>query len=190
MRVLFMSLAEASAVASLAAGQHKPGDTPVEYKAKVNVDITLGDVAATLIVHVASYTVDLDRATLLSALRSNGYQAFLPAFRKVPIVGYVQIKDQKWNLRWAQQQPREQRQLVTAATDDPIYFVGGGSANAKPRAGYEMAVIRLDLDASGRGTGTFAPAARVKPTNDATSVEVVDYAGEPLKLTSVTRSFP
>jgi hypothetical protein len=191
MRILSASVfLFATAVAALAAGQHKPGDVPVDFTAKVNIDGSVGTAATSLTVHIASYTDDRDRTALLAALRRNGYQAFLPAFRKVPIVGYVQIRDKKWNLRWAQQQPLGQGQLITAATDEPIYFIGGGNVDAKPRAGFELAVIRLELGAAGSGTGTFAPAARVKPNKDVTSVEVRDYAGEPVKITSVTRSFP
>jgi hypothetical protein len=190
MRMLFASLFVAAAVATLSAGQQKPAGTPVDYTANINVAGAIGSVSTTLRIHIASYTDDRDRTTLLDALRRNGYQAFLPAFRKVPVVGYVQINDQKWDLRWAQQQPSGQRQVVTAATDQPIYFVGGGSVDAKSRAGFEMAVIRLDVDAKGSGTGTLAPAARVRPTNDATSVEVVDYAGEPVKISAVTRTAP
>ena len=100
-----------------------------------------------------------------------------------------EVNEQKWNLRWAQQQPRELGLVITAATDQPIDFVGGGNVDAKPRAGYEMAVIRFEVDTIGMGTGTMAAAARIKPTADATSVEVDDYATTPLKITSVRRIF-
>jgi hypothetical protein len=177
------------ALLPLTAGQHKPGDVPVDFSANAEVVGPIGTLATTVKIHIDSYTTDRDRTALLAALRTNGYQTFLPAFRRAPVVGYVQIKEQKWSLRWAQQQQHDLGQTVTAATDEPIYFIGGGSADAKPRTGYEMAVIRLELDTIGMGTGTMAAAARVKPNADATGVQVDDYADEPLKLTSVTRIF-
>jgi hypothetical protein len=178
-----------TALAPLAAGQHKPSDVPVSFSANVEAVGALGAIATSVKIHIDSYTTERDRKVLLTALRTNGYQTFLPAFRRAPIVGYVQIKEQKWNLRWAQQEETERGQTVTAATDQPIYFIGGGNPDAKPRTGYEMAVIRLDVDTLGMGTGTMAAAARVKPNADATWVTVDDYSSEPMKLTSVTRIF-
>jgi len=80
-------------------------------------------------------------------------------------------------------------QTVTVATDQPIFFVGGGSANEKPRAGYELAVIRLEVDGIGMGKGTMAAAARVKPAGDGQGVVVDDYADKPLPITMVSRIF-
>lgn len=182
------ALAMITLAPSLAA-QHKPGDVPVDFSASAQGVGALGAVATTLKIHVDRYTADRDRTSLVAALKRDGYQAFLPAFRKVPVIGYVQIKDQKWNLRWASQQTRDVGQTVMVATDQPMFFLGGGGVNPKPRAGYELAVIRLELDTIGMGSGTLAAAARVKPNADATGVEIDDYAEEPLKLTSVTRVF-
>ena len=66
-------------------------------------------------------------------------------------------------------------------TDHPIFFIGAGAPDAKPRTGYEVAVIELDIDAAGNGTGTMAAAARVRPAPDG-GVTVDDYAAEPVKL--------
>lgn len=190
MRTLSVSiLGIAVAAMTVTAGQRKPTDVPVDYSANVQMVGTLGAAGAVMRIHIDSYTTERNRTTLLSALRTNGYQAFLPAFRKLPPVGYVQINKQKWELRWAQQQPRELGYIITAATDQPIYFVGGGNVESKPRAGYEMAVIRLEVDTIGLGTGTMAAAARIKPNADATGVEVDDYSSVPIKLTTVTRVF-
>jgi hypothetical protein len=187
MRLLSTWLLVIAAITPSIAQTGQTTSLPVEYRATATASAAIGDIQTTLTIHIASYTTEFDRGRLMTALRTNGYQSFLPVFRRTPVVGYVAIKDQKWELRWAQQQPRDAGQLVTVATDKPIYFLGGGNVDAKPRAGYEMAVIRLELNGSGTGTGSFAAAARVKPTNDATSVEVDDYAGGLLKITSVER---
>ena len=172
-----------------AAAQHKPSDTPVEFSATVQATGPLGSVATTVQIHIMQYTEERDRKALLAALVKNGYQAFLPALRAVPTVGYVQIKEQKWNLKWAHQQPQDGGQAVTVATDQPIFFVGGGSPNQKPRAGYEMAIIRLEVDSIGMGKGTMAAAAKVKPAGDGQGVVVDDYADQPLPITMVSRIF-
>ena len=74
-------------------------------------------------------------------------------------------------------------------TDKAVFFVGGGRANAKPRTGYESALIQLVVDAAGAGSGTMAAAARVKPGGE-TGVRIDNYAEEPLALTKVTRKTP
>ena len=38
-------------------------------------------------------------------------------------------------------------------TDQPIHFVGGGAVDAKPRAGDEVAVIQMQMDDVGLGSG-------------------------------------
>ena len=169
-----------------AAAQHKPSDTPVEFSATVQATGPLGSVATTVQIHILKYTEERDRKALLAALVKNGYQAFLPALRAVPTVGYVQIKEQKWNLKWAHQQQTESGQSVTVATDQPIFFVGGGNPDAKPRQGFEVAVIEFQIDNAGLGTGTMTAAARVKPGGD-DGVLIEDYAAKPIKLVTVTR---
>ena len=59
-------------------------------------------------------------------------------------------------------------------------------ANAPPRAGFEVAVLQLQVDATGRGKGTMAGAARVRPDGEG-GVVLDDYADEPIALTNVTR---
>lgn len=190
MRLLKSTIAASAIVVALAprvAGQ-KPDAVPVDFVASAVAQTTLATATTTLKVHIDAYTSDRDRNILLSALRTNGYQNFLPAFRRTPIVGDVQIKDQKWDLRWASQTVSGSTQTITAATDRPMFFIGGADTDqGKSRRGYEMAVIRLELDSAGKGTGVLNAAARVKPNADATNVIVDDYADEPVKLTAVAR---
>jgi hypothetical protein len=172
---------------AIGAAQRKTSDVPVDFSANVQLVGPMGAAATNLMIHIDRYTSDRDRATLVDALKRDGYQGFLPALRQAPVVGHIQIKDQKWDVRWAHQHTVDLRQTVTVATDQPIYFVGGGRPDAKPGAAYDMAVIRLDVDTIGMGTGSLAPAARVKPSSDGQGVQVDDYAGEPVEITSVKR---
>jgi hypothetical protein len=74
---------------------------------------------------------------------------------------------------------------IVLITDQPMYFLGGGSTDAKPRAGYEIGVIQLEVDAAGTGTGTVAAAAKVKPGED--GVVVDDYGDQRIEITKVVR---
>ena len=61
-----------------------------------------------------------------------------------------------------------------------------GREDAKPRAGYEVAVVQIQLDGKGQGKGTIAAAARVRPDGDG-GVLLDDYAEKPIALTNITR---
>ena len=77
--------------------------------------------------------------------------------------------------------------LLTIVTDQPLLFLGAGVPGAKPKEGYDFAVIDVQVDASGNGTGTIAPAAKLKMNQDAFVVE--DYGGNELvRLTAVKKT--
>jgi hypothetical protein len=147
---------------------------------------TGGAAAATVQIQIQRYTPDFDRKAVETALKSGGYPAFLTALRKAPDVGAVSAGDRKWTIRWAREQSTPKGRTIVLVTDQPIYFAGGGRIDAKPRAGYEVAVIQMHIDDVGLGNGSMAAAARVKPGGE-TGVEIDDYADQPIKLTSVVR---
>jgi hypothetical protein len=142
--------------------------------------------SATIQIHIERYTPDFDRTAVETALKTGGYPAFLTALRKAPDVGYVQHGDAKTIIRWARQTDAPKGRRIVVVTEKPIFFLGGGSADAKPRAGYEVAVIEMNVDDVGLGTGTMAAAARVKPGGEA-GVQIDDYAETPIKLATVRR---
>ena len=86
------------------AAQRKPSDVPVDFSTSVNFVGPMGAAATNLMIHIDRYTADSDRTTLVDALKQKGYDGFLPALRQAPVVGYIQVKDQKWDVRWAHQQ--------------------------------------------------------------------------------------
>jgi hypothetical protein len=140
-----------------------------------------GALTGTLTIHVNELMHDVDFKQVADALQYGGYLQFLPALRKLPEIGYVQIGDRKTALKYARVRPGASPLLVLG-TDRPIFFVGGGSPAAKPKAGYEVGVIELDIDAQGNGKGTMAAAARVKRGPDGGPI-VEDYAEAPIQLT-------
>ena len=145
-----------------------------------------GAIAATVQIHIERYTPDADRTAVETALKSGGYAAFVAALRKAPEVGYVQLGDQKTPIRWARQTDSAKGRTIVVVTDKPVFFVGGGAADAKPRAGFDVAVVEMTVDDVGLGSGRMAAAARVKPGGE-TGVQIEDYAEAPIKLTTVTR---
>jgi hypothetical protein len=138
-----------------------------------------GRSTAVLTIRIERLMDDLYFKRLTDALQAGGYQKFFVALRTLPPIGYVQLGDTKTDLKYARERTDTPRLVL--GTDHPIFFVGAGAPDAKPRAGYEMGVIELDLDAQGSGQGTIAPAARVRRAPDG-GVTVDDYGGAPIKL--------
>jgi hypothetical protein len=173
---------EASAVAQ----PPRNAGVPETFGAKAQAENATGaTVSAPILIHVERYTPDFDRKVVEDALKFNGYPGFLPALRKAPNVGYVELGGQKFTIRWARQTPSSTGRTIVVVTDKPVAFLGSAT-NTKPRAGYEVALIQLKVDAHGEGTGTMAAAARVKPGGE-TGVQVDDFAEAPIVLVNVTR---
>jgi hypothetical protein len=179
----FVVCAAASALA-----QSSPAATaPETFSAKARVENSAGAaIESPIQVHIERYTPDFDRTAVENGLKYNGYSGFLTALRKAPDVGYVDLNGQKTTIRWARQTTAAAGRTIVVVTDKPVYFIGGGLAASKPRAGYEVALMQLQIDAKGSGAGTMAAAARVKPGGE-TGVQVDDYAEAPVKLLTVTR---
>jgi hypothetical protein len=76
--------------------------------------------------------------------------------------------------------------LLTIVTDKPILFLGAGLPDAKPREGYDFAVIDIEVDAKGAGSGMLAPAAKVTLNEGAFVVQ--DYGAEAVQLTGVRKT--
>ena len=65
-------------------------------------------------------------------------------------------------------------------------FVGAGAAGRKAKEGYDFAVIDIEVDAKGNGSGTLAPAAKIRMNQGAFVVE--DYGAEVVRLTAVKKA--
>jgi hypothetical protein len=172
----------------------KPGDprrptAPESFRAHANVTNKEGLARAMFVdIKVDKYSRDADRDVMTNALKTGGYPALLTAVRNAPAVGTVTIGKDTYTIRWAREQRSgENKRTISIVTDKPMYFVGGGNVNAKPRAGYELAVVQFDIDDAGVGQGTMAAAARIKPGGPNGFV-IDDYADQPIKLTSISRS--
>ena len=74
--------------------------------------------------------------------------------------------------------------LITVVTDTPILHLGAGLPGAKPKEGYDFAVLDLEVATGGGGSGSLTPAARIALKGGAFVVD--GYSSEPLRLTAVT----
>ena len=170
------------ATASAANGQR--GET---FTATATVK-TAGGAAAT-----APVTISVDRTMpqteadgLAAAFKSGGVSGLRTALKGVPPTGSVTLGDGKPTpTRITIERATDKGRLLTIVSDTPILFLGGGVPTAKPKAGYDFAVVDLELDAKGSGAGTLAPAAKIVLKNGAFVVE--DFASELVQLTAVSK---
>ena len=161
---------------------------PEVFSATTQIKTASGPITATIQIHVKRYTPDFDRTALEDALQHGGYASFVTALRRAPEVGLVAAGDGQFTIRLAREHKTDKGRTIVVVTDKPVFFVGGARPGAKPRTGYETALIQLQVDNGGVGTGMMAPAARVKPGGE-TGVRIDNYADEPLAL-KVTRQKP
>jgi hypothetical protein len=189
-RFLVCAAISGGAVLAVEAQSSKSKPAAETFRINYNVAADVGAAAGTGTIQIDQYTADADREAIRKALESGGHDAFLAALRKAPSVGTLTVAGRSATIRWAQQaRSGTYKRTITVIADQPLLFVGGALVDAKPRAGYDVAVARFDIDDGGYtgAAGTMATAAKVK-IDGTGSVEVADYASAPIKLVSVTRT--
>jgi hypothetical protein len=142
----------------------------------------------------APVTITIDRKmsqreaeTLTAAFKAGGAAALRKALVGVAPTGSVRIGGgPATRTRITIERPTGTGRLLTIVTDQPLAFVGAAAPGAKPKEGYDFAVIDVEVDAKGNGSGNVAPAAKIKMNQDAFVVE--DYGVEAVKLTAVKKT--
>jgi hypothetical protein len=178
----FVCLTLAAATLSAAPpAQRKPNRGPEFFNVTAHVSGAAGNSAASLKLQLDRFVADSDREAVSEALKSGGSAAFLAALKKAPALGQLTAGKRTFTVRWATETPIKNGRTIVIVTDSPVFFVGGGELDAKPREGYDVGVLRFDFDDSGVGEGTMAAAARVKPGGP-TGVQVDDYGQQPTKV--------
>jgi hypothetical protein len=124
---------------------------------------------------------------LVEAFRQGGSAALRKALVGVAPTGSIQLGAGKPTVtRLTIERPTDKGRLLTIVADTPILFLGAGVPGAKPREGYDFAVLDLELDAKGAGSGTLSPAAKVTLKQGVFVVD--DYSGELVRVEKVTKA--
>lgn len=184
-RILSASLIVlASAVT--AASQSWKNTAPESFKANAQITGDARGAAGVITIHMDKYTSDADHEAMVRVLKDGGHAPFMEKLRQAPVIGKVTLANRSVNVRWAREQVKDNNRRIVLVTDAPLFFAGAGATDAKPTAGYDLAVLEFTLDSSGLGSGTMAGAARVKP-GGTLGVELDDYAGKRVTLVTVSR---
>jgi hypothetical protein len=142
----------------------------------------------------APVTIAVDRKmpqsevdSLVAAFKTGGAAALRKGLAGVKPTGTVRVgAGEVMPTRFTLERVTGEGRLLTILTDKPLLFVGGSAPGAKPREGYDFAVIDIEVDGKGSGSGTIAPAAKIKMNQGAFVVE--DYGAEVVRLTAVKKT--
>jgi hypothetical protein len=124
--------------------------------------------------------------TLTAAFKAGGAPALRRALVGVPATGAVRLAGgAAAPTRMTLERVTEKGRLLTIVTDQPIVFLGAGMPQAKSKDGYEFGIIDIEIDSTGSGSGTLAPAAKVSIRQGAIVVD--DYGSEVVRLIDVKK---
>ena len=123
---------------------------------------------------------------LTAAFNSGGAVALRKALTGAAPTGSIKVGDgEATPTRLAIERTTDKGRLLTIVADKPILHLGAGVPGAKPKEGYDFAVLDIEVDAAGSGSGTLAPAAKIRVNNGAFVVE--DYGAEQVRLAGVKK---
>jgi hypothetical protein len=141
--------------------------------------------ATMLEIGIERFTSDADHAKLAAVLAEKGREALMSALQKVPAAGYIRTPGSlRWDIHYARQIAlADGARRIIIATDRPMNFYELWN---RPRsADYQYLLAEIRLGADGKGRGTLAPAARIDYNDVTKTIEVENYASQPIRLTDV-----
>jgi hypothetical protein len=155
---------------------------PEDISAAVIANNELASGIGTVQIRISRWSTDADRTRLLTVLRESGPQALLKELQKTPSVGTIRTPNSVgYDLRYARQAPVGDGRRIVIATDRPIGFFE--ATNQGRTLDYPFTLIQMQLDKSGRGTGTMSYATKIVANDD--MIELEDIASSPFKLTNI-----
>lgn len=134
--------------------------TPETFAATATVKRAGMSASAPFSVTITRYASDAERDAVMAAIRAGGSAAVHRALVSAKDVGFIQLGDRRTPIKFAGQRPMPSGRLVTVVTAEPIVYLGAGIPEAKPRAGYEVAVAMLEVEGA-KVSGELVPAAKV-----------------------------
>ena len=182
-----LRIAGLSLLAALVLSTAYVSAAPETFTATATVKSAAGASAtAPVTIEVTRITPAAEAEKLASAFKTGGIAALRKALAGQAATGSIRIGNGKPTpTRIVVERTTDKGRLLTIVTDTPVLFVGASLPNAAPKAGHDFAVIDIEVDAAGKGTGTLMPAATIKVQNGAFVVD--DYGTELVRLVNVAR---
>ena len=161
---------------------------PIEHLTAFAVDMSNTAVrtrAGTIDIVINRWSTDQERDQLLASLREGGSDGLLRSLQKIKDpAGYIRTPTSiGYPLRFAREMSMaDGTRRIIVATDRYVSFL---EATTQPRSmDYPFMLVDIRIGADGKGTGKLMPVAKVTANEDHT-VEIENYASEPVRLTEV-----
>lgn len=163
------------------------GTGPETFTGLATVKTASGGIAHAPITIVIDRTMSQAEADVFTnAFKTGGPQALRKKLAGVPATGSIRLGNgASTATRLTLERITDKGRLLTIVVDQPLFFLGAGAPDAKPTGGHDFAIIDIEVDGAGRGSGTLAPAAKVSLRDDVFVVE--DYSSELVELTNIKK---
>ena len=159
-------------------------DLPQTYSATAFVQSGASGKSFGLTVYVTGWTSDGAVQEFAATLKKGGPYALVSALENTKDVGRVAPTGSVGNgfrIARIHQMPEGGFRIILA-TNRPITFPE--LINGTRSRDYQFGIVVLNVDKDGKGTGTFAPACKVK-FNKKGELEIEHYGQKPLRLANV-----
>lgn len=161
--------------------------TPETFTATASVKRGSVSASAPFTVTVTRYASATEREAVLKAVRDGGTASLRKTLSALSDAGFIQLGERRTPIKFAAERATGSGRLVTVVAAEPVLFLGAGLPDAKPAAGFEVAIAMLDVPDAGNGLGELAAAAKVAlDTNDALLID--DYGPTVIWLKDLTRA--
>ncbi len=186
--VIYAGAALVALVSWVHAPAHLHAQARETFTATATVKTAGGATASAPVTIVVDRTMpESEVSTLTSAFSKGGAAALRKALTGVSPTGSIRVGNgEPTPARVSLERVTDKGRLLTIVTDRPILHLGAGLPGAKARQGYDFAVVDLEVDATGQGTGTLSPAAKLRLADGSLVVE--DYGAEALTLSGVKKA--
>jgi opacity protein-like surface antigen len=154
--------------------------------ARGKVDGNEKTVTATIMIDRFSTQAEKDKAR--AAFDAGGTAGLAATLNTMSSVGKLTLEDGRvFDLKLTNEiKVLGGARFLTAITAKPIAFLGTDKPDTKPIKDYAVGVIDLNLEPNGDGTGTAAPAAKVK-IGDRGGFQVEDYGSKTIWLEGIRK---
>jgi hypothetical protein len=135
-------------------------------------------------VYITDWTTDQQTTDFINTLKQNGSDGLVKAFGNTKDVGRVSPTGFVGNsFRFARATPTpDGGRHIVMVTDRPMRF--WEVYNSGRSTQYPFGIIVLNVDSTGKGTGTLAPICKIK-FNKKNELEIEHYGQKPLRLANV-----
>jgi hypothetical protein len=161
-------------------------DAPLRMTAfAVNMSNVGGGGANTVQIDIERWSTDAEREQLITAFKEKGPDALLRALQKTKRVGFIRLPNTLgYDLHFARRHPAaDGGEQIILITDRRVGF---WEARNQPRSmDYPFTLMDIRVSSNGEGEGKLSVATKIAYNEKTHTVELENYASEPVRLQNV-----